>query len=76
MDEEKIAAFIREGQNRLTNLNHVIGQLDAWADAFTTRGGVEVFGKDAALIAAINDKVQEAVAMEDRITVARLRTDV
>jgi len=74
-DEEK-ARFVQEGRNRLTNLNHAIHQLDDWADAFTVRGGMDMFGNDAALIAGINDKVQFAIEVSDMATVARLRTDV
>lgn len=76
MTEEEKARFIKEGQNRLTALNYAIHMLDSWADAFTVRGGMDVFGNDAALIAGINDKVQFAIEMSDLATVARLRTDV
>ena len=76
MESEELQRFITEGRNRLTNLNHAIQQLDDWADAFTVRGGMPVFGNDAALIAGINDKVQFAIEVSDMATVARLRTDV
>ena len=76
MTEEEKARFIKEGQHRLTALNYAIHMLDDWADAFTVRGGMDVFGNDSALIAGINDKVQFAIEPADLATVARLRTDV
>ena len=76
MEPEELQRFLKVGRDRLTNLNHAISQLDDWADAFTVRGGIDVFGNDAALIAGINDKVQFAIEVSDMATVARLRTDV
>jgi hypothetical protein len=76
LTEEQRAAFVQAGQVRLTNLNLAIRQLDDWADAFVLRGGMAVFGNDAALIALVNEKVQKAIDDTDRATVARLRTDV
>lgn len=76
MTDDEITRFVREGQARLTSLNYAIQQLDAWADAFMLRGGGPVYGNDAALIAGLSNKVQNAIADEDRVTVARLRTDV
>lgn len=76
MTEEERDRFVREGRNRLTSLNHAISQLNDWAGAFVLRGGMEVFGNDAALIALISEKVQSSIGEPDRATVARLRTDV
>lgn len=76
MLQEEIDRFLQEGRQRLTNLNMAIQGLDDWADAFMVRGGMPVFGNDAALIAGINDKVQLAIEVSDMATVARLRTDV
>lgn len=76
MDEGQKNSFIAEGRLRLTALNNAIRNLDDWADAFMLRGGMEIFGNDAALIAGVSDKVQASITDADRATVARLRTDV
>ncbi len=76
MDEAQINSFVAEGRLRLTNLNLAIRMLNDWSASFVMRGGAEIFGKDAALIAEISVKVQEAITDGDRATVARLRTDV
>jgi hypothetical protein len=76
MTDSENASFVAEGRLRLTALNTSIRSLDDWADAFTLRGGAEVFGNDAALIAGISEKVQGSIDDSDRATVARLRTDV
>ena len=76
MNENEIRSFVAEGRLRLTNLNSAIRALNDWSASFAMRGGVEIFDKDAALIAEISLKVQEAITDTDRATVARLRTDV
>lgn len=76
MDEAQKNSFIAEGRIRLTALNNAIRALDDWGDAFTLRGGADVFGNDAALIAGLSDRVQTSITDADRATVARLRTDV
>lgn len=76
MNEDELQRFIQAGRDRLTTLNHAIRQLDDWSDAFMLRGGIETFGNDAALIAAISNKVQGSIEDADRATVARLRSDV
>lgn len=76
MEDAEAKSFVAEGRLRLTNLYNAIRNLDDWSDSFMVRGGTDVYGPDAALMAGINDKVQTAIALEDRATVARLRTDV
>lgn len=76
LSEGEVRSFVAEGRLRLTNLNNAIRALDDWADSFLVRGGADVFGGDAALMAGINDKIQQAVELADRAVVARLRTDV
>lgn len=76
MDEGQRNSFIAEGRLRLTALNNAIRNLDDWSDAFMLRGGADVFGNDAALIAGVSEKVQSSIEDADRATVARLRTDV
>jgi hypothetical protein len=76
MTQDEVQRFLHEGCQRLTNLNIAIRQLDDWAGSFALRGGMEVFGNDAALIAGINNKVQATIESSDRATVARLRLDV
>lgn len=75
MDEDA-EKFVLMGRDRLTALSNAIRQLSDWAGAFGQRGGMEVFGNDAALIAGINLKVQTAIDEADLATLARLRTDV
>lgn len=76
MDEAQKNSFIAEGRLRLTALNTAIRSLDDWADAFMMRGGADIYGNDAALIAGISEKVQASIQDLDRATVARLRMDV
>lgn len=76
MTESEVNSFVAEGRLRLTNLNNAIRMLDDWSDAFTQRGGAVAYGNDAALIAGVSEKVQTAIDDADRVTVARLRTDV
>jgi hypothetical protein len=76
MNEAEIKSFVAEGRLRLTNLNNAIRALNDWGASFTMRGGADVFGNDAALIAGISNVVQASITDADRATVARLRTDV
>lgn len=76
MTEAETNSFVAEGRLRLTNLHQAIRMLDDWSDAFTQRGGATTYGNDAALIAGVSEKVQAAIDDADRVTVARLRTDV
>lgn len=76
MIEAEHAAFVKAGQDRLTNLNHAIRQLKDWADAFEQRGGGGEFGGDATQIVYISNAVQALLTPERLATIARLRTDI
>lgn len=74
--DEKQQQFVDAGRGALTGLSLAIDQLAKWTAAFEARGGGAVFGNDAALIAAINNKVQTTITIDDLATVARLRMDI
>ena len=68
--------FVFDGRQRLTTAIVAIRALREWADTYTERGGVDVYGPEAAEVFLLNTDLQGSLNAAKRAVFARLRTDI